>query len=204
MALWLYKQGCWKHQGRSNWHDSHSQNAQTGFPLLFNQIGWRKNVSDDLSWELITFQSWINNKWLQWWLSLKCASSFGRMCWVAWVPVCTLWVIWSCHWCVREQKMRACWESSGYSLEDMIKGSITTSRYFQIGWLSESRSFSSISLIVFNEEENGCNWSLWNTRGWHQEIKRLLCAYISQIFCLYFLLRVWSKTFLISFWTGKK
>lgn len=95
MALWLHKQGCWKHQGRSNWHYSHSQKAQTGFPLLFNQIGWRKNVSDDLSWELITFQSWINNRWLQWWLSLKCAGSFGRMCWVAWVHVCALWVIWS-------------------------------------------------------------------------------------------------------------
>lgn len=77
---------------------------------------------------------------------------------------------------------------------------------FKTGWLSGSRSFSSISLIVFNEEANGWNRSLWNARGWHQEIKWLLCAYIFQkIFCLYFQLRVWSKTFLISFWNaGKK
>lgn len=77
---------------------------------------------------------------------------------------------------------------------------------FKTGWLSGSRSFSSISLIVFNEEANGWNRSLWNARGWHQEIKYLLCAYIFQkIFCLYFQLRVWSKTFLISFWNaGKK
>lgn len=49
------------------------------------------------------------------------------------------------------------------------------------GWLSKSRSFSSISLIACSEEANGWNWRLGNTKGMTpRDQMPSLCLHLSE------------------------
>lgn len=75
---------------------------------------------------------------------------------------------------------------------------------FKTGWLLGVEALAQYLSLCLMKKRMG-EIGLWNTRGWHQEIKWLLCAYIFQkIFCLYFQFRNVLLQTLISFQTGEK
>lgn len=75
---------------------------------------------------------------------------------------------------------------------------------FKTGWLLGVEALAQYLSLCLMKKRMG-EIGLWNARGWHQEIKWLLCAYIFQkIFCLYFQFRNVLLQTLISFQTGEK